>query len=281
MINPGNRQLGSVYLVSVSGGKDSTVTWALIEKLYRNKGEIIPYFCDTGWEHKLTYEHLDYLEGFFGKKIARIKSDKYDGFEDMCIKRKMFPSHKKRICTQELKIMPARKFIKKYQDKGYRVINVVGVRQEESKKRANEQKWKTSFLFDVNKKNKKPYRRAKLEHVTTLQPIFDWTEEEIYQYHKTNKIKMNPLYFMGYSRVGCYPCIQSKVNELGMIDDDTVKRITTLEEKVSQAAGARRVFWQKDSKKDNPISFSHQHKKRKFNTLGLDLGCINHLGKCE
>ena len=270
-----------VYLVSVSGGKDSTAAWAWMEEHYADKGEIVPYFADTGWEHELTYEYLDYLEDRFGKKIIRIKTEKYEGFEDMCIKRKMFPSRTKRICTQELKTFPSRKFIKQYQAMGLKVVNVVGVRQEESEKRKGEQKWKTSFIFDPNKKNKKPYRRAKAEHVTVLQPIFDWTIHQVYEYLKENNIKMNPLYFMGYSRVGCFPCIQAKVAEVGMIDDERTERISNLEKKVTEAAGARRVFWQKDAEMHNPVSFAKQNAKRKYNTLGLDLGCINHLGKCE
>lgn len=270
-----------VYLMSVSGGKDSTITWAWMEKHYSKKGEIVPYFCDTGWEHDLTYEYLDYLESHFGKKIIRIKSDKYDGFEDMCVKRKMFPSRTKRFCTQELKTFPARKFIKMWIEKGFSVVNVVGVRQEESKNRSGEQKWKTTFLFDPNKKSKRPYRKAKKMCVTTLQPIYDWTVNEVYGYHKNNGIKMNPLYFMGYSRVGCFPCIQAKAAEIGMVGEDRTERITVLEEKVTRAAGAKRVFWQKDAEKINPVSFKKQNQRRKYNTLGLDLGCINHLGKCE
>jgi len=193
----------------------------------------------------------------------------------------MFPSRTKRICTKELKIIPSRKFIKEWQMKGYRVVNVTGVRQAESVNRSGEQRWKTSLLFDVNKKNKKPYRRAKAEHVTVFQPIVDWPTQKVYDYHRQNGIELNPLYLQGFSRVGCYPCIQSRVDEVGMIDQDRVDRITQLEVKVSEAAGAKRVFWQKDAEKVNPVSFAKQHAKRKYNPLGLDLGCINQFGQCE
>src|SRR5690606_7054614 len=121
--------------MTISGGKDSTANW-----IYATKEcgvEVMPVFCDTGNEHPLTYEYLDYLESKLGP-IKRIKPDfteriankrKYilenwekDGvpiehinraaelmqptgnpFLDLCIWKGRFPSTMARFCTQFLK----------------------------------------------------------------------------------------------------------------------------------------------------------------------------------
>ena len=47
-------------IVPVSGGKDSTASLCLaIDKV--GVKNVVPVFNDTGWEHPLTYEYLDYL----------------------------------------------------------------------------------------------------------------------------------------------------------------------------------------------------------------------------
>lgn len=59
-------------VLSVSGGKDSAAMWIYAT---RELGEqVIPVFADTGHEHPLTYEYLDYLESQLGP-IKRVKAD--------------------------------------------------------------------------------------------------------------------------------------------------------------------------------------------------------------
>lgn len=37
-------------------------------------------------------------------------------------------------------------------------------------------------------------------------PLYEWSEYDIWNYIKTNNIKVNPLYERGYKRVGCVGC---------------------------------------------------------------------------
>ena len=56
------------HILSLSGGKDST---ALAIHM-RNRVPYMEYiFCDTGEELKETYEYLDQVEAYLGKKIKR------------------------------------------------------------------------------------------------------------------------------------------------------------------------------------------------------------------
>ena len=41
---------------------------------------------------------------------------------------------------------------------------------------------------------------------TVVNPIYEWTDADIWQYIRANGIKTNPLYECGYSRVGCIGC---------------------------------------------------------------------------
>lgn len=41
---------------------------------------------------------------------------------------------------------------------------------------------------------------------TVVNPIYEWTDDEIWQYARQENIKMNPLYERGYKRVGCIGC---------------------------------------------------------------------------
>ena len=61
-------------IASVSGGKDSTAVMLYL----REKGiSFTPVFCDTGWEHPITYDYLSYLEKALDINIVRVRNEKY------------------------------------------------------------------------------------------------------------------------------------------------------------------------------------------------------------
>ncbi len=47
---------------------------------------------------------------------------------------------------------------------------------------------------------------AKAHKDIIVNPIYDWTENEVWNFIRLNKILYNPLYDMGYTRVGCIGC---------------------------------------------------------------------------
>lgn len=281
-----------VYLISVSGGKDSQATWIYMLKEYSNN-LIVPYFADTGWESEITYEHLKYLEKTLNSKIEVIGSSKYKSFENLCIKKKAFPSRVGRFCTEELKIKPSNEFIKSWQEKGYRVINVTGVRKDESKniylkepkikngvkwwvtpRREAEHKWKFSFFYPCSK----TIIRKGLG-VIVYQPIIDWTAKEVLTYNIVNGTRNNPLYSKGLTRVGCYPCIMANKFEIGSLSNEAVIKVNDLEKKVqATTTNTRPVFFHKGGKL---MDFKDIYAKYQYNALDFDLGCINQYGICE
>ncbi len=264
-----------VYTVSMSGGKDSTATALWCMKHLKDKGLVVFYTTDTGWEHKKTYKYIRYLERQMQITIEVRTSDTYKGFEDMCIQRKIIPSRITRICTRELKVFPSQKYLKEWQRKMYDVVNITGVRADESEARSGENEWKFNFYMK-NALTKIMYKIK--EGVVTYQPIVKWNTQQVFDYHKLHGLKVNPLYKLGYSRVGCYPCIMAKVSEIGMVNEKRTKRITELEAAVSKAAGAPRVFWHKGGE---VIEFKDANEFYK-NKYGGEKGtCFNQHGICE
>ena len=65
--------VGDKYLLSVSGGKDSTAMILYMKECLVDPGIIDYVFMDTGWEDVQTYQYLDYLEQTLGIQINRIR----------------------------------------------------------------------------------------------------------------------------------------------------------------------------------------------------------------
>jgi 3'-phosphoadenosine 5'-phosphosulfate sulfotransferase (PAPS reductase)/FAD synthetase len=235
-------------VLSLSGGKDSTAAALWL----REQG--IPHvrlFMDTGWEHASLYEHLDYLEAELGP-IVRIRSDigVPDGYAAeiaqletrlgrpspmvrWTVKKAMFPSRVRRWCTQELKVRP---FLRWVDEQDCEVLNIVGIRAEESAARSG-------------LPEREPMAGA--EHVEVWRPLIRWTEQDVIDIHTRHSVRPCRLYLEGASRVGCWPCIMARKAELRMLADDDVRVsiIRDLEALVTRAVHDRKRRY------ENPPAF--------------------------
>ena len=205
-------------IISFSGGKDST---ALVLWAKENLDSFQTIFCDTGWEDKITYDYIEYInKTLLDGKLIVLKSEKYDGFVDLAIKKKMIPYSSARFCTQELKIIPTKKYIEQFED----VHLYNGVRAQESSRRAKMEE----TVFD-------DYFKCWVHR-----PILKWTHQEVFDIMKKYDIEPNPLYKMGFSRVGCMPCIMSnhqEIKQIIKIKPEVIDKIRNLEKSVSKAQG--------------------------------------------
>lgn len=82
-------------ITTFSGGKDSTAMRLLA---FEQGIDVITIFCDTGNEHPLTYEYVDYIESKLGP-IRRIKADFKDRIEG---KREYVETHWVRKLTTDV-----------------------------------------------------------------------------------------------------------------------------------------------------------------------------------
>jgi 3'-phosphoadenosine 5'-phosphosulfate sulfotransferase (PAPS reductase)/FAD synthetase len=88
------------HVVSVSGGKDSLAT-LLIAIARFGLDRIIAIFCDTGNEHELTHQYLDYLEERLDIKIHRLKAD----FTEQIASKRVFVANDQRT-KRKYKLRP-------------------------------------------------------------------------------------------------------------------------------------------------------------------------------
>ena len=72
---------------------------------------------------------------------------------------------------------------------------------------------------------------------SVLRPIFWWSSQDVIDYILNAGQKPNPLYYKGFSRVGCFPCIMcrhSEVREL-MKDEPMKQRLLDAENKIGRS----------------------------------------------
>lgn len=181
------------FIVTISGGKDSTATLFRAIELYGEKN-LIGLFNDTGFEHPITYKYIRELSAFV--KVLIYSTIPPKPFLEIA---KQAPTSKIRRCNGVLKKEPTRHFIRQFSEP---IVLLMGIRKAESKNRNMKYKDYNSTDFY---KNKAFY--AKKQPVYNQYPIIDWSDEETFSYIKKNGFYSNPLYKRGFKRVGCFPCI--------------------------------------------------------------------------
>ena len=238
----------SKIFVGMSGGKDSTALalWARFKSgwpLHR----ITFGFMDTDNEDSLTYAYLAYVSSVLAP--ARIVTyDPGTGFYDLCYKKHRFPAAKSRFCTEELKIKPKHRLFATWLEQGHTPLNVTGVRAAEAHN-SNDRGSATYFDNEVfalsaAERGKLFGDEQKRNYILPIcRPIVDWTADQVWNIHREyldleavlqlveydpdlehkgkiidrmlrDRIPYNPLYAMGASRVGCFPCINSRKAEI-------------------------------------------------------------------
>lgn len=205
----------TVNYCGISGGKDSqaVLLWMIHESGYERESLRFS-FCDTENEHRLTYEHIEYLsdysESHGGPRIVTLKPER--GFFDLAKWKGRFPTRKARFCTQHLKVIPSRNDVMKLLAEGHEVVLHSGVRREEA---GNNPSHPRANLPERDKDT-----LATGWPCEVYRPILHWTTTQVFEYIERWGVKWNPLYDHGARRVGCLPCINSRKSEVAMIARD-------------------------------------------------------------
>jgi len=232
---------GRRLVVSVSGGKDSTAVCLFLKDLGFQPDEYERVFFDTGWEHSLAYEYLQTdLPPVVGpitwlraevplsadlepvaRRFEKRLGVEYSAMVRLCLKNSMFPARTLRFCTTHLKVFPARDYLCQRENA---VVNVVGIRAQESAARALMLEWEYSGVFKCD----------------TWRPLLTWSETQVIQLHQKHGVRPCRLYLeQGSTRVGCSPCIYARKAEIRALSDfspERVQLIADLEEELAQRA---------------------------------------------
>ena len=112
------------HILCMSGGKDSTA----LALYMRDRQEDMEYvFCDTDKELTETYEYLNRVEAFLGKKIVRLNANA--GFDHWLeVYGGYLPSPNMRWCTKMLKLKPFEAYVGNDP-----VVSYVGLRADEDR----------------------------------------------------------------------------------------------------------------------------------------------------
>jgi 3'-phosphoadenosine 5'-phosphosulfate sulfotransferase (PAPS reductase)/FAD synthetase len=190
-------------VVPVSGGKDSQACLKLAIGKY-GADNVLGLFCDTKFEHPLTYKHISDLADRYGVAIAKVNAG---SVESKVLKYGRFPGGGARHCTDELKIRPSRDFYREFAKKNGPFEIWYGVRSDESAQRTK--RYAEKFydeLYPVHEymPNKFPKYLTNKYGIYVRMPILEWTYDEVINFLDGEQ---NPLYDMGFDRVGCFPCL--------------------------------------------------------------------------
>lgn len=137
------------HVLGISGGKDSAALAIYLFQKYP-KLDIEYYTCDTGKELDETYQLIDNLEVYLGKKIKRIVGapnshvDPFDHF--LKLYGGFLPSSNSRWCTRKLKLEPFEQYVGNDP-----VISYVGIRGDEEREGYVSRKTSIQSIFPFRK----------------------------------------------------------------------------------------------------------------------------------
>lgn len=184
-----------------SGGKDSDV----MLELFKRSG--VPFEVvnsHTTVDAPPTVYHIrDVFSGLEKRGIkCQIHMPKMTMWE-LIVKNKYPPTRRQRYCCEELKENTVKK----------RFVST-GVRWGESKSRAGRMEIeprgkevsKKIKVMNDNDKKRALIERCEIKADMILNPIIDWKDSDIWDYYWSECKLHNPLYDMGYYRVGCIGC---------------------------------------------------------------------------
>lgn len=267
-----------VHVISMSGGKDSTAT-ALMALELCDRQSLAFAFADTGNEHSITYDYLDYLQQRLGITILRLRRDftaeirhrrewlqangeargyapaaidralavlvpSGNPFLDLCMFKGRFPSRTKQFCTQFLKTEPLVEYQMGLIDDGFTVWSWQGIRADEGGRRALAKPFEEvgGGLF-INR------------------PILRWKAADTFDAMRAAGVEPNPLYKLGMGRVGCMPCINANKAEVGEIARRFPEQIERIQEWERLVAAA--------SKRAAASFFSNPDREAHLNKRGI------------
>lgn len=207
-------------LVPISGGKDSQAALKLALQ-HHPAVNVRALFCDTSFEHPLTYAHIERLRTLYGP--IQIDTVCAGSVEEQALKHGRFPGGGARFCTEELKIWPTKKYCKALaEQQGSRLRSKskgvshsdsggfevwYGMRSDESSERGKRYAGKVGRdVYPPHEVlSKYPQYLHKLG-VSFRLAVLEWTTDDVFAFLDGEQ---NQLYAQGFDRVGCFPCLAS------------------------------------------------------------------------
>lgn len=194
--------------VSFSGGKDSLVVLDLAQSALKNK-PVKAFLINTGLEFPETIDFArDYCEQ---NNIELHEADAGEAFWEH-LENFGPPAKDFRWCCKVCKLAPASTVIEECAKNGSVCLTIDGKRKHESFSRAR-----------VAASEMNPFVPNQLN----IFPIRDWRAIEVWLYIHWRGLAYNPLYDMGFERVGCHLCpaaLSAEYKRMGELHPDMYDR---------------------------------------------------------
>lgn len=198
---------GKPLLVTDSGGKDS----AVCRELVRRSGvphEIIHNLTTADAPQTVLYIRERFREAEAAGIPCEIQYPYYKGKRvtmwSLIPQKKIPPTRLARYCCEVLK-----------EGSGVGRFITTGVRWAESQKRKtgrgiyeafDRNQAKKLILNNDNDDRRQLFESCRVRSKHICNPIVDWSDREVWDYIRSEKIPINPLYEMGFYIVGCIGC---------------------------------------------------------------------------
>lgn len=180
------------YYLAFSGGKDSVVIYALA-KMAQVKFQA---------HYHMTTVDPPELVWFIKREFSDVKIEPPElTMWELIVKKQIPPLRTVRYCCAVLK-----------EQGGEGAFTVTGVRWQESRKRAERSfleihgSKKAIYLNCDNQESRREVESCILKGKRILNPIIDWTEEDIWNFIRRYRQPYCCLYDQGFCRIGCIGC---------------------------------------------------------------------------
>lgn len=177
---------GKIALSSSLGAEDQVLTKMVtdIDK------EATVFTLDTGRLFPETYDLIHRTNSKYGIKI-KVYFPEAARVEEMVGEKGINLFYEsienRKLCCHIRKIEPLKRAFKGLD------VWICGLRRDQS----------------VTRKNMKLVEWDEANGLIKLNPLIDWTEQDVWDYINENKIPYNPLHDKGYPSIGCLPCTRA------------------------------------------------------------------------
>ncbi len=177
---------GRIALSSSLGAEDQVLT----DMVVRIDPEVKIFTLDTGRMFPENYELIDKTNKAYGLNME-IYFPEYVKVEEMVNKKGINLFYEsienRKMCCHIRKIEPLKRALKDLD------IWICGLRSDQSVTRIN------THLLEWDEPN----------GLLKLNPLVDWTHEQVWEYIREKKIPYNALHDKGFLSIGCQPCTRA------------------------------------------------------------------------
>lgn len=185
----GFEKYGDKMVLASSFGAEDVVLIDMMCNINRNLTRV--FTLDTGRLNQETYDLIDKIRKKYDIKVEAYFPNASD-IEEMVANKGMNLMYEsvenRKLCCNLRKVEPLKRALKLFD------CWITGLRREQTATRNKILKIEVDTLNN---------------NITKLNPLADWTNDEIWKYIRENKVPYNELHDRGYPSIGCEPCTRA------------------------------------------------------------------------